>query len=152
MPRCNNNAVAHTKNDTKRYGDVYRCNKKVLYDLPEVFEDFLRAYTDLLVKVYEDSGVCLSRAQTKTTMNAFGGTFTYISHLSRFSKDLSETENRFLCSLPNSLETEKRFRSVQQRKLKTLSAVLCRPRRKLKTVSVCTMTETENRFRHTRLD
>ena len=96
----------------------------------------MRAYAGLLVEVYEDSGVCLSRARTKTTMNAFGGTFTCILHSSRFSKDLSETENRFLCSLPNSPETEKRFRSVQRRKLKTVSAVLCRPRRKLKTVSV----------------
>ena len=65
---------------------------------------------------------------------------------------LSETENRFRRSLPTSQETENRFRSVQRRKLKTVSAVLCRPRRKLKTVSVCTMTETENCFRHTRLD
>ncbi len=44
---------------------------------------FLRAYTGLLVKVYEDSGVCLSWAWTKTTMNAFRGTFTCISHSSR---------------------------------------------------------------------
>ncbi len=43
----------------------------------------MRAYAGLLVKVYKDSGVCLLRAQTKTTMNAFGGTFTCISHLSR---------------------------------------------------------------------
>ncbi len=60
-----------------------RCNKKVLYDLPEVFEDFLRAYSGLLVEVYDDSGVCLSRARTKTTINAFGGTFTCILHSSR---------------------------------------------------------------------
>ena len=60
---------------------MYLCNKKVLYDLPEVFEDFLRAYAGLLVEVYKDS--CLSRARTKTTMNAFRGTFTCISHWSR---------------------------------------------------------------------
>ncbi len=41
----------------------------------------------------------------------------------------------------------KPFPSVQRRKLKTVSAVLCQPCRKLKTVSVCTTTETENRFR-----
>ncbi len=40
-------------------------------------------YAGLLVKVYDDSGVCLSRAWTKTTMNAFGGTFTSILHSSR---------------------------------------------------------------------
>ncbi len=32
-------------------------------------------------------------------------------------------------------------------KLKAVSSVLCQTRRKLKTVSVCTTTETENRFR-----
>ncbi len=62
---------------------MYQCNKKVLYDLPGVFEDFLHAYAGLLVKVYDDSGVCLSRARTKTTMHAFGGTFTCILHSSR---------------------------------------------------------------------
>ncbi len=43
----------------------------------------MRAYAGLLVKVYEDSGVCLSRARTKTTMNTFRGTFTCILHSSR---------------------------------------------------------------------
>jgi hypothetical protein len=57
------------------------------------------------------------------------------THATLFSKDLSETENRFRRSLPTSQETENRFRSVQQRKLKTVSAILCRPRRKMKTVS-----------------
>ncbi len=61
-PRCNNNALARTKmtpNDTGMCIDVIN---KVLYNLPEVFEDFLHAYAGLLVEVYEDSGVCLSRA------------------------------------------------------------------------------------------
>ncbi len=44
---------------------------------------FLHAYASLLVKVYEDSEVCLLRARTKTTMNAFWGTFACISHSSR---------------------------------------------------------------------
>jgi hypothetical protein len=35
-----------------------------------------------LVEVYEDSRVCLSRAQTKTTIDTFRGTFTCISHSS----------------------------------------------------------------------
>ncbi len=45
----------------------------------------MRAHAGLLVEVYDydDRGVCLSRAQNKTTMNAFGGTFTCISHSSR---------------------------------------------------------------------
>ena len=55
MPRRSNNAVAHTKmtpNDTGMCIDVIN---KVLYDLPEVFEDFLRAYAGLLVEVYDDT-------------------------------------------------------------------------------------------------
>ncbi len=70
------------KNDTKQYSNVYWCDKKVLYDLPEVFEDFLHAYPGLFVEVYKDSRVCLLRAQTKTTINALRGTFTCILHLS----------------------------------------------------------------------
>ncbi len=61
-PQCNNNAVASTKMTPNNTGMCIDVNKKVLYDLPEVFEDFLRAYAGLLVEVYEDSGVCLSRA------------------------------------------------------------------------------------------
>ncbi len=90
---------------------MYRCNKKVLYDLPEVFDDFLRAYAGLLVKVYKDSGVCLSRARTKTTMNAFRGTFLCISHSSR-SRGI--------------------FFWLIFLKLKTVSSVLYQPRKKLK--------------------
>ncbi len=87
--RCIHNATTQKwrscqhKNDTKQYSHVYQCNEKVLYDLPEVFEDFLRAYAGLLVKVHEDSRVCLSRAHTKITMNTLRGTFTYILHSSR---------------------------------------------------------------------
>jgi hypothetical protein len=91
-----------------------------------------------------NSGVCLLRARTKTTMNAFGGTFTCISHLSRFWKDLSETENRFLCSLPNL----PRICMIYWLHANSYVSTCMYQFGKLKTVSVCTSTETENRFHH----
>ncbi len=51
-PRRNNNSVSRTKMTPNDMEMCINVIKRSYMNLPEVFEDFLRAYAGLLVKVY----------------------------------------------------------------------------------------------------